>query len=199
MFLWLLFGRDNRAAAAWLLAALGATDWVDGYIARHFDQVSELGKVLDPVADRLLFFVGVGAHPDRRLGAGLVRLVAVLVREVARRRAPTLALAAAGRGASTSRGSARPARSGSWWRSRCSWRRTRPWAGTPAVAGRWPGASPASRARAGLVRRRVPTCRWPGGPWREGRAAGLPRMKAVIMAGGEGTRLRPLTSNCPSR
>ena len=61
VFVWLLFGRDNRAAAAWLLAALGATDWIDGYIARHYDQVSNLGKILDPVADRLLFFVGVGA------------------------------------------------------------------------------------------------------------------------------------------
>lgn len=60
VFLYLLFGRDNRAAAAWLLAVLGMTDFVDGYIARHFDQVSNLGKVLDPVADRLLFFVGVG-------------------------------------------------------------------------------------------------------------------------------------------
>ena len=60
VFLWLLFSRENRAAAAWLLAGLGATDWVDGYIARHFDQVSDLGKILDPVADRLLFFVGVG-------------------------------------------------------------------------------------------------------------------------------------------
>ncbi len=43
-----------------LLAALGATDWVDGYVARHFHQVSTLGKMLDPIADRLLFFVGVG-------------------------------------------------------------------------------------------------------------------------------------------
>jgi cardiolipin synthase len=60
LFLWLLFGAEDRAAAAWLLAALGATDWVDGYLARHMHQVSELGKVLDPVADRLLFFVGVG-------------------------------------------------------------------------------------------------------------------------------------------
>lgn len=60
IFVYLLFGRHNRAAAAWLLAGLGATDWIDGYIARHWHQVSELGKVLDPVADRLLFFVGVG-------------------------------------------------------------------------------------------------------------------------------------------
>jgi cardiolipin synthase len=60
IFLYLLFGRENRAAAAWLLAALGATDWVDGYLARHMHQVSTLGKVLDPVADRLLFFVGAG-------------------------------------------------------------------------------------------------------------------------------------------
>jgi cardiolipin synthase len=60
IYLWLLLGLDNRAAAAALLAVLGATDWVDGYIARHFHQVSNLGKVLDPVADRFLFFVGVG-------------------------------------------------------------------------------------------------------------------------------------------
>ena len=61
VFLWLLFGRDHRAAAAVLLAVLGSTDWVDGYIARHFDQVTNLGKILDPTADRLLFLVAVGA------------------------------------------------------------------------------------------------------------------------------------------
>ena len=57
VFLWLLFGKEDRAAAAALLAVLGITDWVDGYLARHLGQVSELGKILDPVADRLLFFV----------------------------------------------------------------------------------------------------------------------------------------------
>jgi cardiolipin synthase (CMP-forming) len=60
VFLWLLFGLDDRAAAAGLLAGLGITDWVDGYLARHLHQVSTLGKVLDPVADRLLFVVGGG-------------------------------------------------------------------------------------------------------------------------------------------
>src|SRR4029453_4513103 len=60
LFLWLLFGQENRAAAAGLLAALGVTDWIDGYLARHLGQTSELGKVLDPVDDRLLFFVGAG-------------------------------------------------------------------------------------------------------------------------------------------
>lgn len=59
LFLWLLFGRDERAGAAYLLAVLGATDWVDGWIARHFHQVSTVGKVLDPTADRLLLLVGV--------------------------------------------------------------------------------------------------------------------------------------------
>jgi cardiolipin synthase (CMP-forming) len=60
VFLWLLFGKEDRAAAAALLALLGITDWVDGYLARHLGQVSELGKILDPVADRLLFIVGAG-------------------------------------------------------------------------------------------------------------------------------------------
>ena len=61
VFLWLLFGEDNRHAAAWLLGGLGATDFLDGWIARRYHQISDIGKVLDPVADRLLFFVGVVA------------------------------------------------------------------------------------------------------------------------------------------
>lgn len=61
LFLWLLFGRDDRHSAAWLLGGLGATDWVDGYIARRWHQVSTVGKVLDPTADRLLLGVGVVA------------------------------------------------------------------------------------------------------------------------------------------
>ena len=59
LFLWLLFGREDRLAAAVLLAFLGATDWVDGYVARRFDQVSAVGKVLDPAADRVLLAVAI--------------------------------------------------------------------------------------------------------------------------------------------
>ena len=61
LFLWLLFGEDDRYAAALLLAVLGTTDWIDGYVARRFHQVSSLGKVLDPTADRILLIVGIGA------------------------------------------------------------------------------------------------------------------------------------------
>ena len=83
VFLWLLFGKDNRLGAGLLLAVLGATDWVDGYIARRFDQVSTLGKILDPAADRLLLGVGIiailidGSVPAWVAWAVIVREVAV--------------------------------------------------------------------------------------------------------------------------
>ena len=53
-FVWLLLHDDRPIAAGVLLAVLGATDWVDGYIARHFDQGSTFGKIVDPIADRVL-------------------------------------------------------------------------------------------------------------------------------------------------
>ncbi|MCY3635850.1 MAG: CDP-alcohol phosphatidyltransferase family protein [bacterium] len=61
VFCVLLLSMGNRAGAAILLGVLGATDWVDGYIARRFNQVSELGKILDPTADRLMFLAAVVA------------------------------------------------------------------------------------------------------------------------------------------
>lgn len=93
-FVYLLFGADDRWAAGWVLFAIGSTDWLDGYLARRLGQVSTVGKILDPVADRLLFFVGVvsiiidGSVP-------LWFAVAVLLREAAVA-VGTLSLAAMG-------------------------------------------------------------------------------------------------------
>ncbi|MCB2224652.1 MAG: CDP-alcohol phosphatidyltransferase family protein [Actinobacteria bacterium] len=53
VFLWLLLARDDPTAAGWVLVAISTTDWVDGFLARALNQVSELGKMLDPIADRL--------------------------------------------------------------------------------------------------------------------------------------------------
>ena len=60
-FPWLLLHDDKPIAAGILLAILGATDWVDGYIARRFDQGSKFGKIIDPVADRVLLIAGAVA------------------------------------------------------------------------------------------------------------------------------------------
>ena len=76
---------SDREAAAYLLAALGATDWVDGQLARRLGQVSDLGKVLDPLADRLLLAtaavttIAVGAVPVWMAVAALVREAFVAV------------------------------------------------------------------------------------------------------------------------
>lgn len=53
VFLWILVGRDNPFVAGFVLGIIGSTDWVDGYLARRLDQVSEVGKILDPLADRI--------------------------------------------------------------------------------------------------------------------------------------------------
>lgn len=58
VLLWLLAQEENAAAAV-LLGVLGVTDWLDGKIARRWNQVSELGKLLDPAADRLLLIAVV--------------------------------------------------------------------------------------------------------------------------------------------
>lgn len=54
VFVWLLVGREAYGAALAVLAAVAATDWADGYVARRFDQVTRLGTILDPLVDRLL-------------------------------------------------------------------------------------------------------------------------------------------------
>ena len=49
----------HRLAALITFAVAAICDGVDGYIARHYHQISELGKILDPLADKLLLVSGV--------------------------------------------------------------------------------------------------------------------------------------------
>jgi cardiolipin synthase len=53
LFIWLVLSRQEYGLAVLVLAIMGGTDWVDGYVARRFNQTSKLGRVLDPIADRL--------------------------------------------------------------------------------------------------------------------------------------------------
>ncbi len=59
LFLYVLFGEDDPALAGWVLFVIASTDWVDGYLARRLNQISELGKLLDPLADRIAVAVAV--------------------------------------------------------------------------------------------------------------------------------------------
>jgi cardiolipin synthase len=53
VFLWLVLGPHADWWAVGLLIAAGVSDWLDGKIARAWNQQSRLGQVLDPAADRL--------------------------------------------------------------------------------------------------------------------------------------------------
>lgn len=57
--LWWWMAGDHIAAAGWLLGVIASTDWIDGYLARRLNQVSEVGKLLDPLADRLAVVTAV--------------------------------------------------------------------------------------------------------------------------------------------
>lgn len=65
VFVLLLLNEGTERAGLLLLAFVVSTDWVDGQVARRTGQVSELGKLLDPIADRLA------------IGAALITLVVV--------------------------------------------------------------------------------------------------------------------------
>jgi len=58
VFGWLVL-TEHDVAAVVLLAVSAASDWIDGVIARRFDQSSAIGAVLDPAADRAFIIVTV--------------------------------------------------------------------------------------------------------------------------------------------
>jgi cardiolipin synthase len=61
--LMLIEGESGRWAAFWLFVVAAITDWLDGYLARRLEQQSTLGRMLDPIADKLI------------VGAALIMLV----------------------------------------------------------------------------------------------------------------------------
>jgi len=81
VFVTMLLVNEQRAGAALLLGVLGMTDWVDGWIARRFNQTSQFGMVFDPFVDRALFVVGTGSVLIDG-GVPLWFCVCILVREV---------------------------------------------------------------------------------------------------------------------
>ena len=58
LFVWCFFASfaHNRNWSMVIFLAAGGTDVIDGYIARHFNQISVWGRILDPMADKLMVF-----------------------------------------------------------------------------------------------------------------------------------------------
>ena len=84
VFVAMIVDRDTSRAGLILFGVVSATDWVDGWLARKTGQVSELGKILDPTADRLAIAAGLialvvrGVFPLWAAAPILVRDAAIL-------------------------------------------------------------------------------------------------------------------------
>jgi len=82
--LFFLEGDVARWSAFSLFVLAGVTDWLDGYLARMWEQQSTLGRMLDPIADKLL----VGAvlmmlvHDNTITGWSIWAAIIILVREI---------------------------------------------------------------------------------------------------------------------
>jgi cardiolipin synthase (CMP-forming) len=80
IFLWLVLGAHADGWAVAVLAVGGTSDWVDGYLARRLGQVSRLGELLDPLADRLYILATLVALTARDV-VPLWFTIALLARE----------------------------------------------------------------------------------------------------------------------
>jgi len=81
VFVVLIVHEPTTTAGLLLFGAVVATDWVDGWVARRTGQISELGKVLDPTADRLAIAAGLIALVVRDVFPLWAALL-ILVRDV---------------------------------------------------------------------------------------------------------------------
>lgn len=53
LFVWLVLARHEYGWGVFVLAMMGCTDWIDGFVARRLNQTSQLGRMMDPLADRV--------------------------------------------------------------------------------------------------------------------------------------------------
>jgi cardiolipin synthase (CMP-forming) len=85
LFCWLSANEETRLGGILLFVLVVSTDWVDGYVARRTGQVSELGRILDPVADRLaiaaalITFAFIGIFPFWAMLLILLRDIVLLL------------------------------------------------------------------------------------------------------------------------
>ncbi len=82
IFVYLSWSRSRLILGGLLLGLIGATDWIDGYLARRLNQTSTVGKVIDPSADRvLLIAAGIVSFHDSLIPTWL--LIVIFAREIA--------------------------------------------------------------------------------------------------------------------
>ncbi len=83
LVLWYLDFPGNNYAALAVFVIASLTDLLDGYIARHYNQITDFGKFMDPLADKVLVlaamacFCAAGRFPDWALVIVLAREFAV--------------------------------------------------------------------------------------------------------------------------
>jgi cardiolipin synthase (CMP-forming) len=77
-------GESARWFCCALFSAAGITDWLDGHMARRWEQQSELGRFLDPIADKLLVSATLFmlTATDRLSGLTILPALVILCREI---------------------------------------------------------------------------------------------------------------------
>jgi CDP-diacylglycerol--glycerol-3-phosphate 3-phosphatidyltransferase len=78
LVLFVLIPLEHYTASTILFIVAASTDWIDGYWARKYGQVTMLGRLLDPFVDKIIIcgtFIFLAAIPDSRVHAWMAVVV----------------------------------------------------------------------------------------------------------------------------